>query len=353
MPPLRRTAAPRPAHGSCTTGRYVLRMPHPPPRAARPAPPADPGVCARPGPRPALTALLGLAALLGPGPGCGVPAAAPLGPPTATLPEPDPVPTGGPPCRDPAALACLVDEPPELLRAEGALRLERLRWRSDEDNGSLYRVHMPREAAVAVLPTATLAELPDFLPDTPGPWAAIDGGFYGLGEIGLARPIGLVRHEGVEHAPLRGGGGSGVLLAGPGPAQIVHRDDPAVLRGGKEALQSVDRIVSRGRALVGPKAVAKRDARSVIALSDDGVWLLAVVSSRSERPDEQGVRLAEATIHGPTLAELTQLVLAATDADTALNLDGAVSTQMVVKAGPVPWVLRGERGTLNAVRVGP
>lgn len=265
----------------------------------------------------------------------------------------DPVPTGGPPCRDPAALACLLDEPPELLRAEGALRLERLRWRSDEDNGSVYRARLPRAATVSVLAADELTLLPALLPEAPGPWVAVNGGFYALGEIGMATPLGLVRHEGVERSPLRAGGGSGVLLAGPGPARVVHRDDPAVAGPDREALQSVDRIVAGGRSLVGAKGADKRDARSVIALSDDALWVLALTSSRSESETERGVRLRASTVYGPTLAEAAQLVLAATGADTALNLDGAVSTQMVVRAGATPWVLEGERGVLSAVRVTP
>jgi uncharacterized protein YigE (DUF2233 family) len=177
-----------------------------------------------------------------------------------------------------------------------------------------------------------------------GSWAAINGGFYDQAAMGL------VVSGGHTHTALSAKGGSGVLSWGPGPAQIQHRD---VYGGGaQEALQSIDRLVDEGRVLVEQRPDAHRDARSGVGLSPEGLCLAVAAADSSLAATPSGYQLIRTAGEGLTLAGFARL-LRELQAMYALNLDGAVSSQMVVQTTEGRWEIRGERGTINAVVIHP
>lgn len=245
------------------------------------------------------------------------------------------------------ALEPLLAEPPVVVREAGGVRLERQRWSQSGETGVAFRVSVPRSASIAVLPSAEVAPLRRIVAAQTGDFAAINGGFYEQG------PMGLVRHQGQDLAPLSARGGSGVLLAAPAPARIVHQRDAAAALGGvTEALQSIDRLVDAGRSVVTARAHARPGARSGVALSADRVWLVAMVADVSlARDDADGAALRMTVARGVTLDVFADWMVRELGAEQALNLDGAVSTQLFVRAGGAEWALDGERGTINAVVV--
>ena len=250
----------------------------------------------------------------------------------------------GPSAAPPAASGVTLG-PRALVLAESGLELHRGDWAAGGEKGAIWWVSVPRDAALRVVPSATVRPLADLIGAPSPPWAAINGGFYDSGAMGL------VVSGGVEHSPISPKGGSGVLLFGPDPAQILHRD--AWRPGATEALQSIDRLVDAGASLVKPRAGAHRDARSAVAITADRLWLVAAYAEQSGTPTADGVQLDDTIGEGLTLAELAELLVTGLGATQALNLDGAVSTQMIVTTSSARWALLGERGTINAVVVSP
>jgi hypothetical protein len=226
----------------------------------------------------------------------------------------------------------------------GSFVFDQVPWVTTGAAGVAFRVRVPRSAEVDVVDAGAVAGIEAFVGDAPLPWAAVNGGFYEDGA-----PMGLVVSEGRLRHPLASRGGSGVLLGAPGPAQVVPR--AAWTPGGRSALQSVDRLVDGGASLVAPTTGAHRDARSAVAISADAVWLVVTAAQASLAPAPDGLRLVDTVGQGMTLAELADWLVVELGAQQALNLDGAVSSQMVVATAATRWVLHGERGTINAVRV--
>ena len=70
-------------------------------------------------------------------------------------------------------------------------------------------------------------------------------------------------------------------------------------------------------------------------------------------PGPDGIQLIRTVGEGMTLAEFAEFLVLAVGAKQALNLDGAVSTQMIVAMPTWRWVVRGERGTINGVVIRP
>lgn len=241
------------------------------------------------------------------------------------------------------ARATGLGEPQVLIKGDN-LVLDVLPWSAGGDQGRLWRVTVPLTASMHIAPSDHVVPFADFLPAAGGTWAAINGGFY-EGD----HPMGLVLTGGVERNALQPGGGSGVFGFGPTGLHIVHRD--AWVHGDTEALQSIDRLVDGGVNLVNARLEAPRAARSAVALNADTLCIVAAASDASISDEDGGVRLHATSGRGPTLGEFADLVLAACKADTALNLDGAVSTQLAVQVSDARFEVRGERGTINAVVV--
>ena len=170
-----------------------------------------------------------------------------------------------------------------------------------------------------VVPTNDLQKIEDLVSSpSRGAWATINGGFYERWPNGSHpyRAMGVVQSQGKEHSPYRHRGGSGVLVvdAKESSPQILHRD-AYKKRGGDppwQALQSIDRIVSGG----------------------DG-----------------GARLFKTSFLGLPLWAFAAYVRDSTGAQEALNMDGAVSTQMMVRLDGEVFKLIGERGIINAVEL--
>lgn len=235
---------------------------------------------------------------------------------------------------------------PRLLLAEGGLVLESFDWRWEEQRGTLFRARVPRTGRAEVRPSAEVRPFGELLPADAGPWAAINGGFYEVGAMGL------VVAGGVQHTALSPRGGSGVFLFGPQGARIVHRDRWAP--GEPEALQSIDRLVDEGRSLVKARPEAPRAARSAVVLDGEGMALVAAVAAESLREQGEGSwQIRGSSGRGLSLGAFAALLAGSLGAQQALNLDGAISTQLAVRAGDRRFELRGEAGTINALLLRP
>jgi uncharacterized protein YigE (DUF2233 family) len=247
------------------------------------------------------------------------------------------------PVENAAPTAGIVVTYDAIIAAGNGLELHQLGWRVAERTGVAWAARVPRDGRLTVKPSAEVRPLADLTAGEAGTWAAINGGFYEDG------PMGLVVSDGVERHPLANRGGSGVVEYDPMPVGVVHRD--AWKPGAKQALQSIDRLVDAGASLVKPREGAHLDARSAVAVSADGVWVVAAVANESLEPGPDGVTLVRTVGHGLALSEFADLLVTGLYAEQALNLDGAVSTQMVVSIPPWRWVVTGERGTINGVVV--
>lgn len=232
------------------------------------------------------------------------------------------------------------------MAAASGLELLVATWSAGGDaHGAAWLASVPREGSLRVAPGDTVRPLAELVGEPAPAWAAINGGFYEDG------PMGLVVSAGVERHPLTPKGGSGVVEFGPGPVRIVHRD--AWSPGSTEALQSIDRLVDEGVSLVQPRANAHRDARSAVAVTDDRIWLVTAFADNSASPSSDGIQLVNTVGNGMTLAEFAEILVTGLGATQALNLDGAVSTQMIVATPTWRWTLHGERGTINGVVLSP
>ncbi len=237
-------------------------------------------------------------------------------------------------------------EPADELWAVDDLILDRQRWTVGEQTGWAWRVRVPLPGHARVVPSETVAPLDEFVPDDTGPWAAINGGFYETG------PMGLVVSDGEQRSALGERGGSGVFLFGDAGPRVIHRDEWRP--GPSQALQSVDRIVDAGASLVQLRPEARRAARSAVAVGRTYLWLICVAAAESVVDvNDDTVRLQQTVGHGLTLAEFADYLLATTDTKEALNLDGSISVQMEARAGDRVFRIVGQAGTINAVVIRP
>lgn len=250
--------------------------------------------------------------------------------------------------------------PAEELMRDGELVLQRQPWRFEQQRGWAWRVRLPRRARLEVVATSEVRPFEELVEDQgAGPWAALNGGFYETHEGLLGgghRAMGLVRARGREVSPYRRRGGSGIVWASRGgPLHIWHHSRRGELseRDPTEALQSIDRIVSGGESLVGEKERARGAARSAVAITDEHVWLIALHEASGVRRFDGGARLLKTSYMGLPLWAFAAYVRDALGATEALNLDGAVSTQMMVRAQGEDFRVLGERGTINALVLRP
>jgi uncharacterized protein YigE (DUF2233 family) len=235
----------------------------------------------------------------------------------------------------------------ELVRDLGSIRVEAQPWRLDDEVGTAWRVRLPRDARMDVAHADAVTPFDALVPDDAGPFVAVNGGFYD--EHG--KPMGLVVAEGKVVHKL-GRSGSGVLEHGPHRLRVVHRDDWKP--GARAALQSIDRLVEDGKPLVAPQETARRAARTAVALTDDAVWVvLAVADDSIETTPDGAISLHATAFRGLPLWAFARYLVDAVKADQALNLDGAVSTQIEVRTPEATWAVRGENGTVQAVVLRP
>lgn len=246
----------------------------------------------------------------------------------------------------PVAEWALGVEPAKVLLEEGGLRLEEQRWTWGPVSGLAWRASTPLPGHASIASQGAVVDFQGLLPADSGPWAAINGGFYDT----EGRAMGLVVSGGQERSSFARGGGSGVFLMGPTGPRVVHRD--AWQPGPTEALQSIDRVVDAGQSLVkrreGPLA-----ARSAVVVGKDRLWLVALAEEDSVDRGPGGVRLDDTSGQGVSLGVWAEYLIRETAAVEALNLDGAVSTQLAVQAAGERFIVEGERGTINAVVLRP
>ncbi len=235
----------------------------------------------------------------------------------------------------------VVVSPKALVAEADGLNLHVVTWTAGQAHGVAWLASAPRNSVLSIAPSATVLPLTDIVGAPLTPWTAINGGFYEDG------PMGLVVSKGVESHRVEANGGSGVVQSGPNGVSIVHRD--AWRPGPTEALQSIDRLVDAGMSLVHARPDAHRDARSAIAISENRLWLVAAFADNNVTAGPDGIQLVNTVGNGMTLAEFAEFLVVGIGAKQALNLDGAVSTQMIFSTPTWRWTVRGERGTINGV----
>ena len=249
--------------------------------------------------------------------------------------------------------ACAAPAPArEIDVAAGGIRVRQTAIAVEGGPGRLIVVELPADVALEVLPIDAATSLQDIVGERDDrACASINGGFYDAGGA-----MGWVVHAGQEVAPLRPGGGSGVLMIDAAGPRIVHRD--AARGAPREALQSIDRLVDGGRSVVGERARPDADARSAVALRGDGTIVFAALFADRAIAEESsgGVQLGKASSSsGLSLAAWAEL-LARPVADgglgavTALNLDGGYSTSLSIHIGAFDYEVLAHGATINALR---
>lgn len=252
---------------------------------------------------------------------------------------------GGPPPPAAASPDPTWDTLPAVIhRADGLVLGHAVVEVPDDDPFHVVTVTLPRDAVVTVTPADGVVRFRSLLPTDDGPWVAVNGGFYGAD----GQPLGLVLSDGkLWHALGRSAGGTGVLLGAPGPAAVVHRD--AYTEGRAHAVQSIDRLVDAGQSLVKPAAGARHAARTAVAITADSVVFAVGFDPTYASLAADGITLRATAGTGPTLAAFADWLVAGLHAEQALNLDGAISTQLAVRARGFHWDVEGEAGTPHAV----
>jgi len=235
---------------------------------------------------------------------------------------------------------------PEVLLEDSGLILERQPLSFDDQPATAWRVRVDLPGNSRVAHADELAEFSTFHPEDDGPWATINGGFY---DRALA-PMGLVVSDGNESSALRSGGGSGIFLETSNGPQIVHRTAPIV--GATQALQSIDRLVNEGASVVGSRDERKA-TRSAVVVGTESLWVGLVAADAAARSVPDGIWLRWTGRRGLPLYAFADYLVSATDAVTALNLDGGASSSLTVRAAGQTFRVIGERGTVNAIQIRP
>lgn len=233
--------------------------------------------------------------------------------------------------------------PIPVVAADG-LHAETRTWRFAGRTGRAWHVYSPLPGRVAVRAARTPVDFDVLLPDDEaGSWVAVNGGFYDTG----GDPMGVVISDGVVVNPHTGRGGSGILEVIGGVPRIVHSSDHDP--SSTHAVQSIDRIVDGGRSLVTPRDDAPLAARTAVVISDDRIELVVLAERDSIVGDGNDVHLTLTSGRGLPLWAFAEYLVLTCDASEALNLDGAVSTQLAARIGDESIRVRGVLGTPNAV----
>jgi uncharacterized protein YigE (DUF2233 family) len=229
--------------------------------------------------------------------------------------------------------------------------VERQPWKVGDLEGVAWRARLPLDADIELPARDAVTVFRDILPDDEGPWVAINGGFYEAipGEDGY-RPMGLVVTDGEEVSQLTARGGSGVFFVDENGPAVVHRK--AFDAAPTVALQSIDRIVSGGESVVSRRPDARQAARSGVVVGHSHLWFIIAVANADVTETSRGAQLRK-TRTGMPLWAFAEYVLATTDVEDALNLDGGVSTQLAVRDGEFELYVDGVRGTINALVARP
>jgi hypothetical protein len=233
----------------------------------------------------------------------------------------------------------------DVVWVESTLRLERDEWRFEEVSGVAWWAGLPRDAAMEVVPSDRVVPLSVLAPADAGPWVLVNGGFYEQG------PMGLVVTGGCELNPLTTRGGSGVIAGGPDRVAVMHRE--AWDGQSQEALQSIDRLVDGGRSLVRQRPEAPGAARSAVVISEDLIWVVVAAATDSVEGHDEYLRLVRTTGNGLSLWAFADYLVASRGAHQALNLDGGISSQLMVRTGEHRFEVKGEKGTINALVLRP
>lgn len=241
-------------------------------------------------------------------------------------------------------LACA--SPPSPPATEPPALLQTHRWEWEGQTGTAWVVSFPRDATVDIVPSDDVVPLTTIAPDDAGPWALLNGGFYEQAAMGL------VVSDGQTQSALTERGGSGVLVYDGLQARVIPREAWPV--DATEALQSIDRLVVDGQSVVRRREGAPQAARSAVVMSQDELCLVLHAADASFRTEADGTVFVD-NPYGPgmPLWAFADWLITELDATYALNMDGGLSTNLLVRVGDRRFALRGVGGTINGVLVRP
>ena len=254
----------------------------------------------------------------------------------------------------PASEAQVVEEDrnPERMLSETLvlaktekLVLEESMWRLGERRGWVWLVRMPRSAELTVWPSTEIQRLGEF-PKLGVDGVMVNGGFYDEAAMGL------VLHSGKVESPQTDVGGSGIVSWSPEVGlQVTHRDAYEA-EGLSEAVQSVDRLVDGGQSLVRVREGVPETAR--VAVGHSASEVLVAIAGGWESTERVGpdLVLGASEDDGLPLWGFGEL-LVELGFERALNLDGGISTEGVVRIDGEERHVRGGIGTINAVQLIP
>lgn len=231
----------------------------------------------------------------------------------------------------------------ETLATSSDMALQKQRLYFDGDEAVAYRIRVKKsKATMKVLASDKVVRLEKLFEKPAGNFVAINGGFYDT----KLQPMGLVVSGGKVQNEYSKQGGSGIVESRDKAISVVHRSK--YQKGADEALQSIDRIVSKGKSLVRQRSEAPPAARSVVAVGEEYLWLIVVVAHSSIHSDEGTIQL-RSTSRGLPLWATARYLIETTDVVDALNLDGGVSTQLIARVGEERLEIRGVSGTINGI----
>jgi hypothetical protein len=232
-----------------------------------------------------------------------------------------------------------------ILARTDEMVLEELKWTLGDRKGWVWLVRMPRSAELTVWPSTLVQRLKEF-PPLKIDGVQVNGGFYDEAAMGL------VAHLGKTEAQQTDFGGSGIVSWSSGRGlQIAHRE-AFQAEGVSEAVQSVDRLVDGGKSLVRVREGVPQTSR--VAVGHSTAEVLVAIAGGWDSTERAGLDLVlGASEHeglplwgfGDLLVEL--------GFEKALNLDGGISTEAVIRVGGVEHQVRGGIGTINAVQLVP
>ncbi len=103
--------------------------------------------------------------------------------------------------------------------------------------------------------------------------------------------------------------------------------------------------------MVARREEAPLSARSAVAITHDAVWVVVAVGAPSIA-SEDPLQLGDTYGNGMPLWVFAEW-LVAQGAVSAINLDGGISSAMLVRAGEERFEILGAAGTINAVVLRP
>lgn len=239
-------------------------------------------------------------------------------------------------------------QPADILLQDENIRLQKQFWYWSDQSGIIWSVHIPLDKSKLSILPSTKPQTLDQFPNQSFNYAMINGGFYDKQD----NPLGLVIHDFQEIQALNlNGGGSGVIYSKNDQITISHKKHyPGQA---EEALQSIDRLVHNQTALLHYKPNRPLSTRSAIVLTKTEIILVLLAENRIIHGKDFNIQLGFNRNYGVPLWAFSHYLTNHLGAISALNLDGGVSSQLLVHINNKNFTIKNIGKTINAVMLSP